>query len=1500
MFDAANRVQFINTNSTVDAGTVYVEVLRTALTPELGKRVASELNIMVDLCATTHVTYTIVNKANDRSLFAPTDQCLSGFHMLRSNGVVIESYDKDADTKIRQVLNCHMDADPPQSTLLVLVSGDRDFSDVISRAQREQFDMVIIHSKDAEVNPTLKTLVRSPDRVMNVWNSIEKKARDAAADPVSPQVGAAVGTPDRTPSSRPDPAVAQADVSGAQRVQVDAVPVTLVNEHPKIEFGAVVGDQQRLFPAPGGKKAASRTSKRLAGPEEAVVPVAAQHYLKMAGTKDIYGALSTLHCRLVNTPMSVARPSDGGHADMYMGATFEGDGPVTDAPASHRIKATIEDYLKSIREESVEIQGMSMSTFVDDKATLIMAKKAGVALYLDQEPLQPNALFIEGPTALLGSKVLVSDYCQKVVRVPVRETHHHPVDQEGLADGFVRLRITLNHSAGNELPKLKSVCLAHAKDNVKFSDSVVASGSGGQVAAPKLDPINENWVFAVVDKRIGGKDHKSIMLFCRGKSIPMFRVDIKDQDQELAPAGYCIARCNPNSAGPGDPASSKAAVEKCLKVRVKGIWFFKDAMRVPTKVPQITTDDVSVKVNLAFHERNTDDAERVKKHLISKARTSATIPIQPGLMAITRAALPILKAEVLSCGIKGDDFYLYREAPEAASGQIIIKGSLDAVYQAKAVLGKRLGLSPAAKSAVGSREVGVMVRSVVVPRELEANQNLTMGVSHVLNVFFSQFAIDDDDDAKEEYEEEQALEAPIVWTVDRKQKVKISITSLVPEDAQVAGEQKERVDRAVAVADKYIREFQETFLQQSDFRGFSNFADKKLHLNVRKTFDVFVVYCSIYSCGNSASQGGPQPAGDPFTVMVVVETTKFSHYSQIKDFCSTHLNIDVWSVQYRQEDQPTSSGFAIYSINLNRKSGSPGAVINQLLAFKKPGTGIVGFFRTLTQCNSHLEAQSGGDGTLVVFGPKEAVDEAVEFIKEAAKGCAPSSHVLCAEDKRVAWVLFNRVNKTKRNTFIESVKNACQAKGVSQVNLSAASASGFRGELMTFVGLANSVTSAIVVANSEVEKLVGSMKSTEVKLSQHEFAFLITENNDMKKRLEDAHGVIISVRPTTDTSKKSVQKILATAQLGSVAIEVREGDLLASGSEAIVNPANGRLAHAAGAAAAIRMAAGGDEFDQLCSSALDALVRARSPKVGGDGELLLGVALTTGPCRLSAKGMKVVVHAVGPVHRTGSQSEENSFLSAVKAAFEEAVNAGCKSVSLPLMGAGVYGWRPKDSASIMLLGLSQAVAQYGNSSPITHIVLVDLVPAHATAFKEALSSYVAGSSGPGTGDVPTPQVVVPLVPEFKWYWENFGKWEEYDYDQVMQIERAIRDGSLPVTITGDVAGQFSDSKHKPPGALTPVYAVSKEPTKAQDGKTYDFRQVNVASLFPRAVKREPFKAGDAMYGYTPQTSAGNLRTCTSSLMSRYSDVFLLGCACTFYVLVTTPTMPKSSHSYDVK
>jgi hypothetical protein len=67
---------------------------------------------------------------------------------------------------------------------------------------------------------------------------------------------------------------------------------------------------------------------------------------------------------------------------------------------------------------------------------------------------------------------------------------------------------------------------------------------------------------------------------------------------------------------------------------------------------------------------------------------------------------------------------------------------------------------------------------------------------------------------------------------------------------------------------------------------------------------------------------------------------------------------------------------------------------------------------------------------------------------------------------------------------------------------------------------------------------------------------------------------------------------------------------------------------------------------------------------------------------------------------------------------------------------------------------------------------------------------------------------IALPPKYQWWWRNDVKsWTAYDYDQNVQIDQAYTSRHNSVTITGDVGGKFSDSKHKPVGAVAPVYRV---------------------------------------------------------------------------------------------
>src|SRR5579859_1930942 len=107
-------------------------------------------------------------------------------------------------------------------------------------------------------------------------------------------------------------------------------------------------------------------------------------------------------------------------------------------------------------------------------------------------------------------------------------------------------------------------------------------------------------------------------------------------------------------------------------------------------------------------------------------------------------------------------------------------------------------------------------------------------------------------------------------------------------------------------------------------------------------------------------------------------------------------------------------------------------------------------------------------------------------------------------------------------------------------------------------------------------------------------------------------------------------------------------DLLREPVDAIVNAANGHLAHGGGVAAAIARAAGPD------------LTREGDALIARTGPIPTGSAAVTTAGRLPFKG---VIHAVGP--RQGDGDEEIKLTSALVSAFRLAEDRGWTSVSFP-------------------------------------------------------------------------------------------------------------------------------------------------------------------------------------------------------------------------------------------
>ncbi len=139
-------------------------------------------------------------------------------------------------------------------------------------------------------------------------------------------------------------------------------------------------------------------------------------------------------------------------------------------------------------------------------------------------------------------------------------------------------------------------------------------------------------------------------------------------------------------------------------------------------------------------------------------------------------------------------------------------------------------------------------------------------------------------------------------------------------------------------------------------------------------------------------------------------------------------------------------------------------------------------------------------------------------------------------------------------------------------------------------------------------------------------------------------------------SQRAEEEVVASATFaGGAVFEVVIGDLLAQPVDAIVNAANGHLAHGGGVAAAIARAAG------------SALVEEGDRLVAERGAVPVGEAVVTTAGRLPYKG---VVHAVGP--RLGEGDEERKLVSALHSAFARAAERGFSSLAFPAVSSGIF------------------------------------------------------------------------------------------------------------------------------------------------------------------------------------------------------------------------------------
>ena len=133
-------------------------------------------------------------------------------------------------------------------------------------------------------------------------------------------------------------------------------------------------------------------------------------------------------------------------------------------------------------------------------------------------------------------------------------------------------------------------------------------------------------------------------------------------------------------------------------------------------------------------------------------------------------------------------------------------------------------------------------------------------------------------------------------------------------------------------------------------------------------------------------------------------------------------------------------------------------------------------------------------------------------------------------------------------------------------------------------------------------------------------------------------------------------------------VEAVRGDITAQAVDAIVNAANSSLLGGGGVDGAIHAAAGPSLLAE-CRELRRTTLPAGLP---------VGDAVATGAGQLRARW---VIHTVGP-NRHAGQTDPALLAACFESCLAVAVAIGARTLAVPAVSAGVYGWAPGDVARI--------------------------------------------------------------------------------------------------------------------------------------------------------------------------------------------------------------------------
>ncbi|HOM17479.1 MAG TPA: O-acetyl-ADP-ribose deacetylase [Thermoguttaceae bacterium] len=168
-------------------------------------------------------------------------------------------------------------------------------------------------------------------------------------------------------------------------------------------------------------------------------------------------------------------------------------------------------------------------------------------------------------------------------------------------------------------------------------------------------------------------------------------------------------------------------------------------------------------------------------------------------------------------------------------------------------------------------------------------------------------------------------------------------------------------------------------------------------------------------------------------------------------------------------------------------------------------------------------------------------------------------------------------------------------------------------------------------------------------------------------------------------------------------LELVQGDITLQEVDAIVNAANRSLASGGGVDGAIHAAGG--------------------PSIMAETRKKYPLGCPTGSAVISGAGQlkaKYVIHAVGPVWRGGDRQEAELLAGAYRRSLELALEHQCRSVALPALSTGAYGYPMDQAARVALQTVRDFLAGHGRPELVRFVLYDDRAYRHFAAALEEL------------------------------------------------------------------------------------------------------------------------------------------------------------------------------------